>query len=38
MRLGHGSATITLNIYAHLFNKTDDDAAKAIEAALGGKL
>ena len=37
-RLGHGSATITLNVYAHLFNKTDDDAAKAIEAALGGKL
>jgi len=35
-RLGHGS--ITLNVYAHLFNKTDDDAAKAIEAALGGKL
>jgi len=37
-RLGHGSATITLNVYAHLFSKTDDSAALAIEAALGGKL
>jgi integrase len=34
-RLGHGSATITLNVYAHLFNKTDDSAAIAIEATLG---
>ena len=34
-RLGHGSATITLNVYAHLFNKTDDSAAIAIEAAFG---
>jgi integrase len=34
-RLGHGSATITLNVYAHLFNKTDDTAAIAIEAAMG---
>jgi integrase len=34
-RLGHGSATITLNVYAHLFSKTDDDVANAIEAALG---
>ena len=34
-RLGHGSATITLNVYAHLFSKTDDSAALAIEAALG---
>jgi hypothetical protein len=31
----HGSATITLNVYAHLFSKTDDSAAIAIEAALG---
>jgi Phage integrase family len=34
-RLGHGSATITLNVYAHLFNKTDDSAAMAIEATMG---
>jgi integrase len=34
-RLGHGSATITLNVYAHLFSKTDDSAAIAIETALG---
>ena len=34
-RLGHGSATITLNVYAHLFTKTDDSAAVAIEAARG---
>lgn len=34
-RLGHGSPAITLGLYAHLFNKTDDIAAKAIERALG---
>jgi integrase len=33
-RLGHGSPTITLTTYAHLFEKTDAAAAKAIEAAL----
>jgi integrase len=33
-RLGHASATITLSIYAHLFNKTDEKAADAIEAVL----
>jgi integrase len=37
-RLGHASPTITLNVYAHLFNKNDDGAAQAIEAAIGGKL
>jgi integrase len=37
-RLGHGSPTITLNVYAHLFSKTEDETADAIEAALGGKL
>jgi integrase len=34
-RLGHGSAAITLGVYAHLF-KTDDRAAAIIEAALTG--
>ena len=37
-RLGHASPTITLNVYAHLFNKSDDGAAQAIESVLGGKL
>jgi integrase len=33
-RLGHGSPTVTLTIYAHLFEKTDLTAASAIEATL----
>jgi integrase len=33
-RLGHGSPVVTLNTYAHLFGKTDEGAADAIEAAL----
>lgn len=33
-RLGHGNAVVTLNTYAHLFQKSDTAAAKAIEAAL----
>jgi integrase len=33
-RLGHGSPVVTLNTYAHLFAKTDEKAADAIEAAL----
>jgi len=33
-RLGHGSAVVTLNTYAHLFAKTDEEAADAIEAVL----
>ena len=37
-RLGHGSPAITLNVYAHLFSKTDHETANAIEATLGGKL
>jgi integrase len=36
-RLGHGSPAITLQVYAHLFNRqTDNAAADAIERALGG--
>ena len=34
-RLGHGSASITLGVYGHLF-KTDDRAAAIMEAALNG--
>ena len=33
-RLGHGSATITLGVYGHLFANTDDRAAAIMEAAL----
>jgi integrase len=31
-RLGHASPTITLSVYVHLFDKTDEAAASAIEA------
>ena len=34
-RLGHGSPTITLGIYGHLFASTDDKAADVIERAFG---
>jgi integrase len=30
-RLGHGSPTVTLGIYAHLFDNGDENAAKAID-------
>lgn len=33
-RLGHGSPVVTLHTYAHLFAKTDEKAADAIEIAL----
>jgi integrase len=33
-RLGHGSPTITLGVYGHLFANTDDRAAKAMDAAF----
>lgn len=33
-RLGHASPAITLNVYAHLFVTSDEDAAEAIDAAL----
>jgi integrase len=33
-RLGHGSPTITLGVYGHLFSNTDARAAQIIEAAL----
>jgi integrase len=34
-RLGHGSPVITMAIYAHLFDHSDEAAAKAIDAVLG---
>lgn len=33
-RLGHGSPTITLSVYGHLFPNADDRAASAIETAF----
>jgi hypothetical protein len=36
-RLGHGTPFVTLT-YAHLFEKTDNLAATAIEAALQTKI
>jgi integrase len=35
-RLGHASRNIPLQVYAHLFQKRDDKAAAAINAALAG--
>ena len=31
-RLGHGSPTITLAVYGHLYPSADDKAAQAVEA------
>jgi hypothetical protein len=33
-RIGHGSPVVTLRTYSHLFERTDEVAANAIEAAL----
>jgi integrase len=30
-RLGHGSPVVTMSVYAHLFDRNDDDVAKAID-------
>jgi integrase len=35
-RLGHGSPTITLAVYGHLFGNTDARAAEIMEAAFAG--
>jgi integrase len=37
-RLGHSDPTVTLRTYAHLFDKTDQAAANAIEVALGTRV
>jgi integrase len=34
-RLGHGSPVITMAVYAHLFDRNDESAAKAIDAVIG---
>ena len=34
-RLGHASPTITLRVYAHLFDQDDKDAAATIEKVIG---
>jgi integrase len=36
-RLGHRTPAFTLSTYGHIFAKTDEAAAKAIDAALGAK-
>lgn len=33
-RLGHGSPVVTMAVYAHLFDRSDEGAAKAIDAVL----
>jgi integrase len=33
-RLGHGSPTITLGVYGHLFSNSDGRAAQVMEAAF----
>jgi integrase len=35
-RLGHAKPSVTLAIYAHMFNTDDSKAAAAINAALAG--
>ena len=35
-RMGHGSAQVTMSIYAHRFSDTDQAAADAIDKAVGG--
>jgi integrase len=34
-RLGHASPALTLNVYSHLFENSNDRAAAAIDAAIG---
>jgi hypothetical protein len=37
-RLGHKNPSVTLKIYAHLFDKDDREAAEAAEAAMTTRL
>jgi integrase len=37
-RLGHSKPTITLNVYAHLFQRRDDQSRNAIDAAVSALL
>jgi integrase len=34
-RLGHANANTTLSVYAHLFGRSDEAAAEAMDAAMG---
>ena len=36
-QLGHASPTVTLNVYAHLMKKTNQEAAKELELVVFGK-
>ena len=36
-RLGHGSPVVTMSIYAHLFGRSDEAAAAAMDMAMGLK-
>jgi integrase len=36
-QLGHGSPTITLSVYRHLFPQTDDRAGQIMKAAFKAK-
>jgi integrase len=37
-RLGHGSPSITLDVYGHLFHSRNDQAAAIFETAFGNVL
>jgi len=37
-RLGHGSPTITLGVYGHLFTNSDDRAAQIMETAFAAAM
>jgi integrase len=37
-RLGHASATVTLNVYGHLIHGSDDRAAQVLAAVFGSKM
>ena len=36
-RLGHGSPTVTMSIYAHLFDRGDDKAAQTMDLLMTGE-
>ena len=36
-RLGHGSPAVTMSVYAHMFGRSDETAAAAMDAAMGLK-
>jgi integrase len=36
-RLGHSKITTTLNLYTHIFESADEEAATALDSILAGK-